>query len=256
MTPADDLSVVIPAKDEVATISALVTNCLGIARDVIVVDGRSRDGTAEAARAAGARILIDGGHGKGDAIRTAIRAVRSPITVFIDADGSHDPDDIPLLVAPIRDGLADHVAGSRLLGGSSELHGGFDEFFRLAGSAFITACVNWRFGVRLSDTQNGFRAVRTDVLRRLGLHENSTTIEQEMVIKTLAAGFRLIEVPSHEWPRRFGVSHIHVWRVVPRYAYCLAWNLAVCGDRRAPYGAPVIPRSATADPEPLVARRP
>ena len=56
---------------------------------------------------------------------------------------------------------ADHVAASRLRGGSSELHGGFDEFLRLAGSSFITACINWRFDCRLSDSQNGFRAIRT-----------------------------------------------------------------------------------------------
>ncbi len=57
-------------------------------------------------------------------------------------------------------------------GGSSELHGGFDEFFRLAGSSFITACINWRFNCRLSDSQNGFRAIRTTVLRQLDLREN------------------------------------------------------------------------------------
>jgi len=79
----------------------------------------------------------------------------------------------------------------------------------------------------LSDTQNGYRAIRTDVLKALGLRENSTTIEQEMVMKTLAAGYRVAEVPSHEHPRSHGRSHINIWRVMPRYAYCLAANLAV-----------------------------
>ena len=98
-------------------------------------------------------------------------------------------------------GSADHVVASRLRGGSSELHGGFDEFLRLAGSSFITACINWRFACQLSDSQNGFRAVRTSVLRQLDLRENTTTIEQEMTMKTLRHGWRMAEVPSHEHPR-------------------------------------------------------
>ena len=143
------------------------------------------------------------------------------MTVFLDADGSHDPEDIPLLVEPILTGDADHVVASRLRGGSSELHGGFDEFLRLTGSSFITACINWRFNCRLSESQNGFRAIRTSVLRELDLRENTTTIEQEMTIKTLRKGWRMAEVPSHEHPRAHGTSHIRVWRDAPRYGYSL-----------------------------------
>jgi dolichol-phosphate mannosyltransferase len=139
----------------------------------------------------------------------------------MDADCSHDPDDIPRLVAPIFEGRADHVSGSRLLGGSSELHGGFDEWARLAGSSFITACINKRYGVRLSDSQNGFRAIKTDVLRRLPLRSRHTTIEQEMIVKTLRLGFSVAEVPTHEYPRRSGKSHISVWRDSPRYLVSL-----------------------------------
>jgi dolichol-phosphate mannosyltransferase len=95
------------------------------------------------------------------------------------------------------------------------------EFFRLAGSSFITACINWRFNCRLSESQNGFRAIRTSVLRQLDLREDLTTIEQEMIIKTLRRGFRMTEVPSHEHPRRHGSSHIRVWRCAPRYVLSL-----------------------------------
>jgi glycosyltransferase involved in cell wall biosynthesis len=229
-----DVTIVIPAKDEAPTIGDVVGQCLPWAREVVVVDGHSRDNTIQVARDAGARVLMDHGGGKGDAIRTSIPEVKTRITVFLDADGSHDPRDVPRLVEPIRAERADHVSASRLIGGSSELHGGFDEFFRLAGCAFITACVNRRFGVRLSDTQNGYRAIRTDVLRALDLRENSTTIEQEMVMKTIAAGFRITEVASHERARLHGQSHIHLWRVAPRYGYCLAKNLIAPGFRRLP----------------------
>ena len=218
---ATDVCVVIAAKQEAPSIGDVVERARRYAGSVICVVGHSTDGTAEVAARHGATVMADGGRGKGEALRRAIAHVHAPITVFLDADGSHDPEDIPLLVGPILDDEADHVSGSRLRGGSSELHGGFDEFFRLAGSSFITACINWRFGCRLSDSQNGFRAIRTAVLRELDLREDLTTIEQEMIIKTLRRGFRMAEVPSHEHPRAHGVSHIRVWRSAPRYGYSL-----------------------------------
>lgn len=217
-----DVTIVIPAKNEAATVTPIVGRCRQFAADVILVDGHSGDETARLAAEAGARVLTDRGKGKGDAIRTAIPHIKNPITVFVDADGSHRLDDLARLVEPIVRGEADHVSASRLIGGSSELHGGFDEFFRLAGSAFVTACINRWFGVRLSDTQNGFRAIRTDVLRELDLAENKTTIEQEMIIKTLKRGYRVAEIPSHELPRLHGRSHITPWRAAPRYLYSLA----------------------------------
>lgn len=218
---AADVCAVIAAKQESPTIGGIVARTSRYAGQVICVVGRSTDGTAEAAEACGAQVLHDGGRGKGEAMRRALAHVGGAITVFLDADGSHDPEDIPLLVAPIAGGHADHVTASRLRGGSSELHGGFDEFFRLTGSSFITACINWRFGCRLSDSQNGFRAIRTSVLRDLDLREDVTTIEQEMIIKTLRRGFRMAEVPSHEHRRMHGSSHIRLWRSAPRYGYSL-----------------------------------
>jgi glycosyltransferase involved in cell wall biosynthesis len=218
---AADVSVVIAAKQEAPSIGLVIDRARRYACEIIVVAGRSTDGTERVAAEHGARVIADNGRGKGDALRCAIPHVRTPVTVFIDADGSHDPEDIPLLVEPILLDQADHVSGSRLRGGSSELHGGFDEFLRLMGSSFITACINWRFNCRLSESQNGFRAVRTSVLRELDLREDSTTIEQEMIIKTLKKGLRMGEVPSHEHPRMHGHSHVSVWRSGPRYVYSL-----------------------------------
>jgi dolichol-phosphate mannosyltransferase len=215
------ITVLIPAKDEAATITEVVEGARRHADDVLVMDGRSTDGTGALASRAGSRVVEDPGRGKGRAIRAAIPHIRGEVTVLMDADGSHDPDDIPRLVAPIFEGGADQVSGSRLLGGSSELHGGFDEWARLAGSSFITACINKRYGVRLSDSQNGFRAIKTEVLRSLTLRSRHTTIEQEMIVRTLRRGLKVAEVPTHEYPRRSGSSHISVWRDGPRYVLSL-----------------------------------
>lgn len=231
-----DLTIVIPAKNEAASIGAVVRRCRELAARVIVVDGRSSDGTARVAASEGAHVLEDHGLGKGDAVRTAIPHIQTDLTVFVDADGSHNLDDVDRLLEPVRSGRADHVSASRLIGGSSELHGGFDEFFRLAGSAFVTACINARFGVRLSDSQNGFRAIRTSVLRSLDLRENLTTIEQEMIIKTLRQGFDMAEIGSHEMRRQHGRSHIRLWRVAPRYLYVLIRALLAPGNSRRAAG--------------------
>jgi len=220
-----NISIVIPTLNEEHTLAEIIEGCRPYADEILVVDGHSTDQTRAIAEAAGVRVLLDNRKGKGAALRQAIQYVSGDIIVFIDADGSHNPADIPRLVEPILRGEADHVSASRLIGGSSELHGGFDECFRLMGSSFITACINWRFKVRLSESQNGFRAIRTTVARELGLTENITTIEQEMIIKTLKKGYRMAEVPSHEHKRKMGYSKISVRKVWFRYVYSLIKHL-------------------------------
>ncbi len=215
------LSVVIPALNEEKSISFIIEGCKPFADEIIVIDGHSIDQTAIIAENLGVKVIFDNKKGKGDALRCSIPHITGDIVVFIDADGSHTPEEIPMLIEPIVANEADHVTGSRLIGGSSEFHGGFDECFRLMGSSFITACINWKFKVRISDSQNGFRAIRTSVLRRLDLKENITTIEQEMIIKTLKNGFRIAEVPTHEHRRIAGYSKIDIKKVAFRYVYSL-----------------------------------
>ncbi|MCF8145559.1 MAG: glycosyltransferase family 2 protein [Deltaproteobacteria bacterium] len=215
------ITVVIPALNEQGTIGSVIRGCQPYADELILIDGNSVDKTRKVAEALGVKVILDHKKGKGEALRCSLSHVTGDIVVFIDADGSHNPDDIPKLIQPIVDGEADHVSGSRLMGGSSELHGGFDECFRLMGSSFITACINWKFNVRLSESQNGFRAIKTHVIKKLNLEEDITTIEQEMIIKTLKNGFQMAEVPSHEHKRVAGYSKISLRRVWFRYVFSL-----------------------------------
>ncbi|MBT8378888.1 MAG: glycosyltransferase family 2 protein [Ignavibacteria bacterium] len=218
-TPLNSISIVIPAKNEEKTIGEMVTAATKYSDDIIVINGNSEDKTSEYAAAAGARVINIPPIGKGNALCESIQHIKNKITVFMDADGSHIPEDIPKLVQPILVGEADHVSGSRLLGGSDELHGTFDETLRLMGSSLITACINWKFNIKLSESQNGFRAIRTDVLKKLNLKEKITTIEQEMIIKTLKLGYRMAEVPTHERRRFYGESNINLRKVSFRYVY-------------------------------------
>lgn len=216
---------VIMTRNEEGNIADIVRSTKPFVDQVYVVDGHSGDRTREIAEAEGAKILLDNGKGKGDGIRTAIDRIDLDILVFIDADGSHDPQDIPKLVAPIRDGQADMVVGSRGRGGSDELHGDVQKLLRMIGSDIILIAINYRWKTHLTDSQNGFRAVRTLAARDVGLKENITTIEQEMTMKFLKKGYRIEEIPAHEYARKHGQSSIKLSKVWFRYIWSAVKNL-------------------------------
>lgn len=257
------VSVIIPARNEVDNLPFVIEHARPYADELLVVDGHSKDGTAALALDLGARVVFDNKRGKGDAVRVGLHEAQGDILVLIDADCSHNPHDIPALIAPIEEGIAEHVTGSRMLGGSEELHGDFAKFVRCLGSDIITLGINMRYGVALTDSQNGFRALRSDVARQLDLKENITTIEQEMIIKTLALGYRVVEVPSREACRRSGISSIEVPKVASRYVYSwlkyIATHPPPNGMRgrsyhpyhnRVPWWSQQVPGSTSRDTEP------
>lgn len=216
---------VIPTRNEEIGIAEVVRSIRTFVDDIYVVDGHSKDRTRDIAATEGAKVLLDSGKGKGDGIRTAINKIDSDILVFIDADGSHDPQDIPKLIAPIKEGRADMVVGSRGRGGSDELHGDIQKLLRMIGSDIILIAINYRWKCQLTDSQNGFRAIRTKAGRDLGLKENITTIEQEMTMKCLKKGYRVEEIPAHEYARKHGTSSIRLGKVWFRYVWSAVKNL-------------------------------
>lgn len=218
------VTVVIPTRNEEGLIGEIVDSVRTYG-DVLVVDGHSTDRTRDIATAHGARVVLDGGRGKGQAIRQAFTETTSEIVVFIDADGSHEPRDIPALVAPIAAGEADLVIASRGKGGSDELHGDFGQFIRYIGSQLIMLAINYRWSVRLTDSQNGFRAIRRRVGLELDLRSNLTTIEQEMLMRALKRGYRVTEIASHEYERRWGTSKVVVWKLWWAYVWSFWRNI-------------------------------
>jgi glycosyltransferase involved in cell wall biosynthesis len=223
--PTDKITIVIPTRDEEGLVGEIIDAVRPYGDEVLVVDGHSRDRTRDIANQRGARVILDRGNGKGDALRLALDEAAGDIVVFIDADGSHEPRDIPAMVAPIIAGQADMVVGSRGKGGSDELHGTLGQLIRYVGSQLIMLAINYRWNVRLTDSQNGFRAIRRDVGRRLGLTSNLTTIEQEMLMKCLKHGFRVSEIASHEYERKWGTSKVVVWKLWFAYLWSFFRNI-------------------------------
>ena len=223
--PTSRVTVVVPTRNEEGLVGEIVDAVRPYGDEVLVVDGHSTDRTREIAQAHGARVILDRGKGKGDAIRLALEQASGDIVVFIDADGSHEPRDIPALVAPIAAGESDLVIGSRGRGGSDELHGTFEQLLRYLGSQIFMLLINYRWNVRLTDSQNGFRAIRRNRGLELGLRSNLTTIEQEMLMRALKKGLRVSEIASHEYERKWGVSKVSVWRLGPIYVLNFLRNI-------------------------------
>jgi dolichol-phosphate mannosyltransferase len=222
----ESVTVVILARDEERTIAGVVRSALPFGREVVVMDGRSSDQTRENARASGARVISDPGKGKGAAIRAALDACSSDVLVFMDADGSHDPLDIPALVAPVASGEAALCVGSRFAGGSDELSVSIGQLIRTVGNILMNIAINKRWNVELTDTLNGFRAVKRSVALEVGLREDTHTIEQEMVMKILRHGHAVMNAPAHEFRRLHGESHIRIWREWPKFVWCVIENTA------------------------------
>ena len=216
---------VIPARNEAHTIGEVVRETARYVHEVLVLDGGSRDGTADQARAAGARVVTDRGRGKGAAVRQSLEETAADIVVFLDADGSHDPADIPSLVRPVLTRHAELCVGSRFSGGTDELSVTVGQLIRTIGNISMNIAINRRFDVALTDTLNGFRAIRREVALEVKLVENRHTIEQEMVMKVLAYGYRVVNRPTHEYSRLFGASHIAVWREWPTFVRCVLVNI-------------------------------
>ncbi len=199
------VAAVIPTLNEAEAIAGVIGAIPpGAVDDIIVVDSGSTDETVARARAAGARVVIEG-RGYGRACRAGADAAGDcDIIVFLDGDGSDCPELIPLLVEPIAAGVADFVIGSRTRGvreaGSMSAHQ------RLAGYA-VGAVLRLLYGVNYSD-MGPLRAIRRDALSRLGMRELTYGWNLEMQMRAARAGLRIREIPVTHRRRAGGVSKV------------------------------------------------
>lgn len=197
------ITVVIPTKNEAGGIVKVVRGAKPFADEIIVVDG-SVDQTADLARRAGAKVILEEQGGVGAAKRLGIAKAKGDIIVLMDADGSHEPRDIPKLVEPIKKNQADLVLASRVRGGSDEFYVNLSGLVRQTGGDLVSFVVNRRFKTNLTDTINGYRAIRRSTALKIGLTADDFDIEQEMVIRCLKKKYRVCEVASHEYARGWG----------------------------------------------------
>jgi glycosyltransferase involved in cell wall biosynthesis len=201
------VSAVIPCLEEEDAIGAVVSAvlALGVA-EVIVVDGASTDRTVERAAAAGARVIVEPRPGYGRALQAGIAAVRkdAEIVVFLDGDGSDPAEFIPGLIAPIAAGDAVFVLGSRTRG---KRDAGSLSAQQLAAGLAGGLLLRMIYGARFSDL-SPFRAIRSDVLRRLGMRDTTYGWNLEMLMRVAASGLPALEIPVGQRRRIGGVSKV------------------------------------------------
>jgi glycosyltransferase involved in cell wall biosynthesis len=210
------LSVVIPVYNERDTIEEVLRRVqespIPLDKQIIVVDDCSTDGTSDLLRKVeerGIQSLViayhDRNQGKGAALRTGFALADGDITLVQDADLEYDPAEYPILLEPILDGRADAVYGSRFLEGRSE---GWHTF----GNLFLTAVSNLFTGLRLTDMETCYKAIRTNLLRHIHLRSDRFGFEPEITAKLAKRGARVVEVPISYVRRRFSEGKKISWK--------------------------------------------
>lgn len=185
---------ILPAFNEEISIGSIVLHAREHAEQVIVVDDGSSDRTSEIARFAGAEVIRHPKNmGKGVALKTGFDLARqngAKAIVTMDADGQHDPEEIPKLVAPILQGEADMVNGSRYMNGKDRN----TPFYRRIGQNILDKAINLNCEFHITDTQSGFRAFDKNTLSLFGFKSNGLAIESEMLMDASNAGLKIKEV--------------------------------------------------------------
>jgi glycosyltransferase involved in cell wall biosynthesis len=201
------VSAIIPCLDEETAIGQVVAAVLKQnVSEVIVVDGGSRDRTAERAAAAGARVIVEPQRGYGRAILTGIAAVRADaeILVFLDGDGSDSADFIPDLVSPITAGQVVFVLGSRVRGSREPGSLSPQQLLAAHVGGLLLRLV---YGASFTDL-SPFRAIRRDALRYLGMKDETYGWNLEMLMRVAAARLPALEVAVGQRRRIGGVSKV------------------------------------------------
>lgn len=190
------ITAVIPAYNEEKTIAWVVEGARRHVATVLVIDDGSGDGTTQQAMSAGAMVIrIPRNQGKGNALSIGLTTAAmngGDIVVCLDADGQHDPNDIPRIVQPIIDQKADMVIGSRFLQTESK---NLIPMHRRLGQNVLTYATNLGNTIKITDSQSGYRAFRKEVLRSFDYEESGMGIESEMVRNAGRMGLRIEEVP-------------------------------------------------------------
>jgi glycosyltransferase involved in cell wall biosynthesis len=185
---------IIPAYNEARFIAGVVLETKRYVSEVIVVDDGSTDRTAQLAQAVGATVIRQPRNlGKAEALNAGFRAARElnpDVVVCLDGDAQHDPADIPDVIAPVLEGGADVVIGSRFLQKRSDIPG-----WRVVGQHTLTFVTNLTSGVRTTDSQSGFRAFSPLALRALRFHTGGLGVESEMQFHIQKAGLKVAEAP-------------------------------------------------------------
>ena len=186
------ITAILPAFNEKLSIGSIVIETKKYADRIIVIDDGSDDNTAEIAKLAGAEVIEhQTNKGKGAALKAGFKAaINSDIIVTLDSDGQHNPSEIPKIIAPIINGEADIVNGSRYLNGDKK----DTPKYRRVGQTVLDKATNINSGLNITDSQSGFRAFARHTLPVFKFNCSDFGIESEMLMDAANSGLRIKEV--------------------------------------------------------------
>lgn len=194
----NDVCIFIPVLNEEGAVKDVIEGFKNVGyNNILVYDGNSKDKTREVAAAAGARVVIQSGKGKGQAMIQAFDAMTEKYIVMIDGDGTELPEEINTLLYPVLEGKADHVAGDRIAGRTP---GAFTSL-NLAGNRMINWFFRRAFRSKHRDILTGYRAFTRESVQALDLKQNGFVIETELTVECLMKGQKFMEVPITYLPR-------------------------------------------------------
>jgi glycosyltransferase involved in cell wall biosynthesis len=201
-----NLSIVIPVFNEVENIVEILkrVQATKLAKEIIVVDDGSKDGTRDTLRILDGKehvrvILHERNQGKGAAVVTGLRAARGDVLLIQDADLEYDPRDYPVLLQPIEEGKADVVYGSRFLGAPHRV----TMFWHLMANRMLTFMTNILYNTILTDMETGYKVFRREVIENMKIRAKRFDFEPEFTAKVLKRNYRIFEVPISFNPRDY-----------------------------------------------------
>jgi len=189
----ENVCVLLPTLNEEATIGQVIRDFRSEGFDnILVIDGNSKDNTRNIAESEGARVVVQTGKGKGQAIKQSFDLIEEDYIVMADGDGTNVASDVHAVLGPVLEGKADHVMGNRL---ANYEKGAFTRL-NLFGNKLINKMFGFAYGIWLEDILTGYRAFNRRAIKSLDLKKLGFEVESEMTIESVKKDLRILEVPT------------------------------------------------------------